>query len=221
MRISDYNEDISLKSSYVEISDDKTRSRYASYEGYAISKVEVLDQNKQAIFTFDLVTTRVASSNIELPKPHSKSSLKPLFEHMLNIDHEKSAIKSQNSNLEGEAIALLRESVGKKIALKITPTIETFRTKFLDDEDDMGPAKSFVIKQDYDSALAYLTRIQESSVRPDIFYNLGVVYEALRKYDHACDYYRKAYELEKDSDFLEQEIDCQKRAGFYHQIYKL
>ncbi len=69
--------------------------------------------------------------------------------------------------------------------------------------DKLEPGKFYILNNQYDEALKFfLNLLKEDENNPDIYYHLGLIYEAKNELDKAKEMYKKSLELSKDKHKL-------------------
>jgi hypothetical protein len=209
-------EEMPINSSTGESAGKKTRSIVCRTQG---SGSFMLKKNKeQSGPSFDFSAEGIKTSELELPKEHSQNSLWPLLNLMSGYNEAEQVSKSQNLNCMMDSFQDLNLKMAQVALSKIVPEVKKTKLILEDSKSDMEPLEEFIDTQNFDAAFVYLNGLLEKEKRSDIYYNLGVIQEARKKYPEACENYNKAFEINDKKLYSEQLAGCLGRKASYDKL---
>lgn len=162
----------------INVAEDGKETRDAT----AVCKVNQiirLSQGKDSQI-LDVQTSSSKSNEIVVPKAPSKSSLRPIFNALLDMKSEREkAIENQDEVLILQARAGLQDSINNQILSSIIPISFDVRQKF-DDSEDFENVEEQVKNGNYSRAINLLLPYPDSGPK---FYNLALLYDSLQRND--------------------------------------
>lgn len=190
---------------------DKRTYRTASYRAIGNAKFSIKRIDEESPTSFSISSNTIVASRVELPDILGAYSRVGVFSTLMGTNSEADVIEKQDKTLSIEALIEAKRRVFDAIKSKITPVKNIAKIKLEDDRDDMDELKKLIKENDFTGAVIYLDYLNAQERRSDIFYNLGVVYEALGYFAEACNYYKEAYTLSAKTMYLEQKASCEFR----------
>jgi tetratricopeptide (TPR) repeat protein len=190
---------------------DKRTYRTASYRAIGNASFSIKRLDEDVPTQFNISSNTIVASRVELPDILGAYSRVGVFSTLMGTNSEADVIEKQDKALSMEALIEAKTRVFEAIKSKITPVKNIVKIKLEDDRDDMEELKSLLKENDLTGAVIYLDYLNAQERRSDVFYNLGVVYEALGYFSEACNYYKEAYALSAKSMYLEQKAGCELR----------
>lgn len=190
---------------------DKKTYRTASYRAIGNAHFSIKKIDEEVPTQFTISSNTIVASRVELPDILGAYSRVGIFSTLMGTNSEADVIEKQDKSLSMEALFEAKTRVFEAIKSKITPVKNIVKIKIEDDSDDMEELKNLIKEQDLTGAVIYLDYLNAEKRRSDVFYNLGVVYEALGYFSEACNYYKEAYALSAKSLYLEQKAGCELR----------
>lgn len=190
---------------------DKRTYRTASYRAIGNANFSIKRIDEEVPTQFNISSNTIVASRVELPDILGAYSRVGVFSTLMGTNSEADVIEKQDKALSREALIEAKTRVFDAIKSKITPVKNIVKIKLEDDRDDMDELKNLLKEQDLTGAVIYLDYLNAQERRSDVFYNLGIVYEALGYFAEACNYYKEAYALSAKSMYLEQKTGCELR----------
>ncbi|GEM_PF-7097335 len=213
LKLSNYVEDVSITDSI-----DENNNRNASALATGSLNVLLKDSNSNIIVEKVVNVTSTATATLQMPKPYSKSSLRPIVNAILDIDPNQRAIDGQNKELEANIRSDFMESLPGIISKEFIPSTESIKIKLDDAEKDLKVVIHLIKKEYFNDAKEYLEALlKEKPNRADINYNLGVINEVLQKKDSAINYYQAAADLNKENILYAEGLASAKLRLEYHK----
>jgi len=197
----------------------KIRKANFTSEGKGEFVLRKNNEKNEKIISFEAAGS--ATTEKEMPKDPGSSSLRPLMTMLTGYDERDDAKEAQNTSTHMNALDDLNPHLVEAIIKKITPEKIYVDLLIEDDADDMNELVKLIDKEDFDSAINYVTKISENSTRSDAFYNLGVLQEYRQMYPESCLNYQKAYDLVAKALYLKEKTNCLIRQAEFAKVSKL
>lgn len=195
---------------------DKRTYRTASYRAIGSASFSIKKRDEDAPTMFEISTNTIVASRVELPDILGAYSRVSVFSTLMGSNSEAGVIEKQDTELSLEALKVAKLRLLTGIMNKFTPNKNSVNIKLEDDREDMDDLKVLLKEQDYTGAVIYLDYLNAKDKRSDVFYNLGVVYEALGYFQEACAYYKYAFEMNAKDFYEKERINCEVRLkNFY------
>lgn len=195
---------------------DKTTYRTASYRSIGALEFEIKKADEEVSTPFTITTNTIVASRVELPNILNAYSRVSVFSTLMGSNSEAGVIDEQDRALSLKALQDAKERLLDGLMSKITPVKNIVQIKLEDDREDMEDLKALIKDDDLTGAIIYLDYLNAKDKHSDVFYNLGIVYEALGYFQEACSYYKSAYDMNAKDFYLKEQRACEARLkNFY------
>lgn len=209
-------EELPINSSTRDGDGKKIRSIVCRASGSGTFTIKI--NKDKTIKSFDFSAEGMKTSELEMPKEHGQNSLWPLLNLMSGYNEVDQVSSIQNLNCSLDAIQDLHEKMAQEALNKIVPSVKKINIVIEDSESDMKPIEGFIKNEKFNEAYNYLLSLLAKEKRSDIYYNLGVIQEARRKYPESCENYKKAIEISDKKLYSTQLDACTNRQASYDKL---
>lgn len=138
---------------------------------------------------------------------------------------QTAAVDGRPGRIDGEELLKqARRTVVRRFVNKISPHWENVNVRFLTDSDlpELESGVSYAKIREWDRAIEIFQSASEKygghKSQHKAYYNLGVAYEYSSQFEDAITALRKAYDLEPDSDYMDEMENCRRREREHNKL---